>query len=226
MNKISWYRIKLLLMMADNAAGKKQRRLTPLLMFALPVFLAGYFVWLDLVPMLYENMIIIMYFTMPCIIFSFWTADKTKTENYLLLPASTAEKLIAFIIQSVGVSTMIFAIAIPAVILMQGVINLRAGETMLSYMPVLEALTANVLLTGLFLQAIGGFAALVFRKWVTLKGMILVFPFWCIIIIVQFVLKSEGIMNGIALCLFNAILLFLTVSVWILNYYRLKKREI
>ena len=224
MNEISLKRIGFLLFNTESFEGKYQKRVMFLLsMVLIPIFLAWFLVWLDF----FDGFIIFMVYMMTSYTtFASLNTDKSKEINYLLLPASTKEKIIAHIIQAVSVPTVILAVTVPAIVLMQGVINLRAGGDMLSYMPVFEALTVTNFLIGLLLQAMFGFAALVFRKIAMIKGLLLVLPILCIVVSAKVLLEMGGIMNGIVLCLFNAILLFLTVSIWILNYYKLKKREI
>jgi hypothetical protein len=203
--------------------NKKQRRIAILIMMTMPVLLAWFFVWLDYYT---ENLVYLLYAMMPYLFFDALNRDKSIEIDYLLLPASTAEKMIARIFQSIAIPTMMWSITIPAAILTQGVINLRAGETMLSYMPVLELLTVNNLLVGLFLQTVFGFASLTFRKQTMLKGFIIILPFLFIIISINVLLNQEGLMDGIIAVLFNIILLCLTILGWKINYNKLKKREI
>ena len=223
MDRISLKRIGIVLRKDTNLVNKKQRRMAILMMMTMPVLLAWFFVWLD-----YFNGFILslIYMATSLTIFDSLNRDKDKEIDYLLLPASTAEKIIAHIIQAIAVPTMMLMITIPAAILTQGVINLRAGETMLSYMPVLGMLEANNFFIGFLLQAMFGFTALTFRKQAMFKGLIAILPIICIIVSAKTLLDKEGLMDGIIAVLFNIILLCLTILGWKMNYNKLKKREI
>jgi hypothetical protein len=223
MDKISLKRIRLLLFNTESFVGQTQKRVIPFTMLLLPVFLAWFLVWLDY----FDGFLLsIMYMMTSYIAFLPLNENKGKEINYLMFPASTAEKIIAHIIQAIAIPTIMLMITIPAVILIQGLINLRAGESMLSYMPVFEMVTVNNFFIGFLLQAMFGFACLTFRKWTMIKGLMVVLPIICIILAVKTLLNKEGLMEGIIVYLFNGILLCLTVLVWIANYYKLKKREI
>jgi hypothetical protein len=186
----------------------------------MPVFLAVFWVWLDGV---YGNIIWIMYFIVSFNLFYFLNTDKNRAAHYLLLPASTTEKIIAHLIQAIGIPTAILIITLPAMIFFQGMINLHAGESMLSYMPVLKELTVNNFLVALLLQAVSGFSVLVFKKMTGIKTIIVI---TAVFVVVRIFLKIEGIMEGITIFLFNGILLCLTIGVWIANHYKLRKIEV
>ena len=229
MSKISWYRIKLVWRIwENNSAGGK--RITPYIVRLCFLFivglslLAGFFVWLDPPIYIYDNQIYFLYMFMSCFIFSS-NMGKERITSYLLLPASTTEKIIAHLIQAIGIPTLMLAILIPETVLLQGLVNLRAGQSMMSYMPVLETLTLNNFLAGLLMQAVCGFSALTFRKIPRVIHLFVAYPFLVIAFVIN-MLKREGEISGTVLLLINGISLCLTILVWIANYYRLKKREI
>jgi len=163
------------------------------------------------------------------IIFSFNFFNALNTEKgreieFLLFPASTKEKIIAHLIYAISFSTIVCAFTILGMILLQGLVNIRAGQDFLSYMPVLKALTLTTFLAVLLIQALFGFVALVYRKWGLIKVLLFVFLLPFIIIPVAILLKEFEIhVNRIV---GNGILLVSTVLFWIVNYYKLKKREI
>ena len=221
--EISLKRIKLLLFNTESFVDKSQKRFLPFIMIIIYVFLAWFLVWLGY----FDGFLLsIIYMMSSYNAFSFLNENKSEEINYLLLPAAMKEKIIAHIIKSIATPTIMLMIVIPTIILTQGLINMRAGESSLSYMPVFEMLAVNNFLIGVLLQAVYGFAALSFRKQTMLKGLILVLPIFSIVLSVKTLLNKEGLMEGIIAFLFNIILLCLTILVWIANYSKLKKREI
>jgi len=223
MNKISLYRIKLLCGVRENSGTKTKKRITPLIFAVMSLLSAGFFVWLNPVG-LYNTLIYFSYMPVSYILFS-PNIGENKTANYLLLPASAMEKIIAHLILAIGIPTLILAVTIPAIVLFQGMINLRAGQTAMSYMPVLEVLTLNNFLAGLLMQAVGGFAVLTFRRMAGIKALILGYPFIVIVFVVN-MLKREGTINETEILLINGVFVCLIIGIWIINYYKLKKIEI
>ena len=207
----------------ENSGTKTQKRMTPLIFAVMPLLCAVFFIWLNPVG-LYNTLIYIIY--MPMSYFLFYSKmGKGGATNYVLLPASTTEKIIAHLIQAIGIPTLMLAIMIPTMVLLQGLINLRAGQTMMSYIPVFEALTLNNFLAGLLIQAIGGFAALVFRKRGGIMPIFLSYPFFIIALLISD-FRLKGMINETEILLINVVFLCLTIGVWIANYYKLKKIEI
>ena len=163
------------------------------------------------------------------IIFSFNFFNALNTEKgreieFLLFPASTKEKIIAHLIYAISFSTIVCAFTILGMILLQGLVNIRAGQDFLSYMPVLKALTLATFLAGLLAQAFFFFFALVYKKWRLIKMLLFGFFFLCIIISAIVLVRNLEI--NLKIIVGNGILLVSTVLFWIINYYKLKKREI
>ena len=223
MSEISLSRTKYLLSMHPKGNDSVSKWiLYPILMVVL-LGVALFFVWLGF----YTNMIWIMYFIVSFSLLSFLNKDKSQEIHYLLLPASVKEKMIAQIIPAIGIPTMILAFLIPAIIFFQGLANLNAGQSFLSYMPVFEALTIGDFFMGFLLQPLAVFSTLTFRKLTEIKGLVVCLLAICIVISINVLLtKSESNIKEILTFLFNGILLILTIFIWIANYYKLKKREI
>ena len=225
MSEISLYRVKHLLLMQterrENGINLSRWILYPIFI-VLFVGLASFTVWLDF----YENLIWLMYFMISYAFFSMLNRDKGYETDYLLHPASVKEKIIVHIILAIGLPTIMLAVVIPAIILIQGWANLNAGHDFLSYMPVLKILTVANFFKGLLLQALIGFFCLTFRKHTFIYSLIAFLPFVAVITSVEVLLANYSLNTKAVLFLFNGILLCLTVFVWIANYYKLKKREI
>ena len=226
-DKLSWYRIRCLLSMQTTGGRNVSKWILYPMMMAVFLGVALFFVWLDPPKEIFGNMIWLIYMMTSLNLLSFLNKDKSREIEFLVLPASTKEKIIAHLIQAISVPTMMLAITIPAIILVQGLVNLNAGQTFLSCMPVIEVLTVGNFILGLFLQSIFGFSVLAFRKWAMIKGLFIGLPVLCIVVSINALLtKSESNIKEILIFLFNGILLILTIFVWIANYYKLKKREI
>ncbi|MCL2132187.1 MAG: hypothetical protein FWH36_07045 [Lentimicrobiaceae bacterium] len=227
-DKLSWYRMKCLLSMHPKGNGNVSKWiLYPILMMVL-LGAATFFVWLDPSKEILGNMIWMMYMMTSYALLSFLNTDKSQEIHYLLLPASAKEKIIAHIIQAIGTPTAMLALIVSAIIFIQGMVNIKAGQTMTSYMPIFEVLTVGNLLAGLFSQALFCFSILAFRKWAMIKGMLVGFLVLCVIILVKALVTELEIawIEKILTFVLNGILLLSTVFIWIANYYKLKKREI
>ena len=226
MSEISLIRIKNLLKLL-TAGGKfsdsKWRIPLLFIVFATAgMFLAVVYFAID--PSNFTSPFVIM-----CMLFSnhFFNAlntDKGREIEFLIFPASAKEKMIAHFIFAISFATIICAFTFFGMILLQGWVNIRAGQDFLSYMPVLKALTLATFLAGLLAQAFFSFFALVYKKWRLIKMLLFGFFFLCIIILAVVLVRNLEI--NLKIIVGNGILLVSTVLFWIINYYKLKKREI
>jgi len=225
MSEVSLSRIKKLLKLQTAGGGSALKKIfrSILVFLFVGAGVALFFVWLDMPREINGNLIWLTYLMTSYAIFPvFLNKDKSQAISYLLLPASTKEKIIALIIWAIGLPTMMLFFIIPTIILFQGLINLNAGQDFLSYMPVFEVLTLGHFLAGLLSQALFGFLALVYRKWGLVKVLLFFFSVFCIIV-------TSGVLMDtlkISKIVIYGVLLLLIILIWLANYYKLKKREI
>jgi hypothetical protein len=226
MSEISLKRVKNLLKL-QTAGGKYSDTKWRIPFFFIVFAVGGMFLALLHFAMVPSSFVIP--FSTMCMIFSFNFFNVLNTEKgreiaFLVFPASTKEKIIAHLIYAISFSTIICAFTFSGMVLLQGWVNLRAGQDFLSYMPILKALTLATFFAGLLAQAFFCFFALVYRKWILIKTLLFGFFLLCMIIAAVVLVKDLEI--NIKRIVGNGILLLSIVLFWVANYYKLKNREI
>jgi len=159
----------------------------------------------------------------------FFKGNKNKAANYLLIPASAKEKIIAIFILVNGTIAVLFVAASFIVFLLSELMNLAAGHDLFSYDSFLREIVTGFI-PAFFLASVVYCISLFSRSW---AGFLIRF-FGCIILlaisafviiyVLSFIfpdikhIRPETISNIVWLC---ASLLF-----WVIGYFRLKRREI